>query len=285
MEEEKWLQSSGSSGNRKSSSENRKEGLPPWIATYADMVTLLFAFFVLLFSFAKTEEAQYESVLGSIRNAFGGNILKQGEIIRLGKSPDDKVTNLESQSIIKPFPIDFLTIDGFLDKYEINRASSENVARMKEVLRNFDLLENADIHEMPEGAKIHIKEKILFKQGSTELSQVNSRVFKNLLNLMRTGEWVLFIQGHASKGEVGQSGQVDTFDLSASRTQRVTQSLIERGVQRDKITGVFYGDTRPGDYGKASPSEQARLDRRVDFILRKVDLKEPGFNIIDPREP
>ena len=269
----------------KKSKEKNSNNLPPWMATYSDMVTLLLAFFVLLFSFAKTERAKYESALGSIRNAFGGNILKQGEIIRLGKSPDNKITNLESQNIVKPFPIDFLTVEGFLDKHEINRASTEDVERMKKALRDFELLDSANIHEITEGAKIHIKEKILFEKGSVELSRVDNKLFKRLLDLMKTGEWQLFIQGHASKGEVSQDGRSDVFLLSALRAQRIAQSLIERGVQENKVTNVFYGDTRPGDYGGVSISKRQELDRRVDFILRKIDLNEPGFNIVDPREP
>ena len=49
-------------------------GLPGWMATFSDLVTLLLTFFVLLLSFAKTESAKYEAALGSIRNAFGGNV-------------------------------------------------------------------------------------------------------------------------------------------------------------------------------------------------------------------
>ena len=80
-------------------------GLPGWMATFSDMVTLLLTFFVLLLSFAKTETAKYESALGSIRNAFGGNVLVQGPVIERGKSPDDSPSMMESQEPIRPFPI------------------------------------------------------------------------------------------------------------------------------------------------------------------------------------
>ena len=48
-----------------------------------------FDFFVLLLSFAKTESAKFEAALGSLRNTFGGNVLKHGEIIHRGKSADN----------------------------------------------------------------------------------------------------------------------------------------------------------------------------------------------------
>ena len=105
--------------------------LPAWMATFSDLVTLLLTFFVLLLSFAKTETAKYEAALGSIRNAFGGNVLKQGEVLTPGKSPDDSPTMIDSTEPIKPFPIEFLTMEGLLDKHEVNRESTEDLNDMK----------------------------------------------------------------------------------------------------------------------------------------------------------
>ena len=82
-------------------------GLPGWMATFSDLVTLLLTFFVLLLSFAKTESSKYEAALGSIRKAFGGNVLKHGEVIQLGKSADDRHTMMEGQDMVRPFPIEF----------------------------------------------------------------------------------------------------------------------------------------------------------------------------------
>lgn len=90
-------------------------GLPAWMATFSDLVTLLLTFFVLLLSFAKTETAKYEAALGSIRNAFGGNVRVMGNVIQPGKSPDDQPTMMETAEPIRPFPIEFLTTEGFLD--------------------------------------------------------------------------------------------------------------------------------------------------------------------------
>ena len=242
-------------------------GAPLWMATYSDMVTLLLTFFVLLLSFAKTETAKYESALGSIRNAFGGNIFKQGEVLQMGKSPDNQATMLESKNPVRPFPIDFLTVNGLLNKHEVNRESAEDLKEMREDLISFDLADHSDIYEMPEGIKVHIRDKIFFKKDTTEFNEVNPQVFKNILELMRTGKWNLFIQGYAGREEK------NSFVLSAQRTQQVAQALIERGVPKAKITNVFYGDA------KASQGDGKSSDRRVDFILRKIDLAELGHKV------
>lgn len=252
-------------------------GLPGWMATFSDLVTLLLTFFVLLLSFAKTESAKYEAALGSIRNAFGGNVLKHGEVIQKGKSPDNSPTMLESQEPIKPFPIDFLTMEGILDKHEINRESDEDLGQMRNDLQEYNLAEEADIYEVPEGIKVRVKDKIFFKKGSIVPSKISVEVYDKMVKLLSNKDWTVFVQGHASRGEEG--GGKDAFELSAARATSVSRSLIKRGVRPDKITTVFYGDTRPDKVKGNVEGDFDSKQRRVDFIIRKTDLSAEGHKV------
>ena len=134
------------------------------MATFSDLVTLLLTFFVLLLSFAKTETSKYEAALGSIRNAFGGNVMQDGEVIQRGKSPDNAMTLMDSQEPIRPFPIEYLTTEGFLDKHEINRESTEDLRQMEADLAQFGLTDNVDVYEMGEGIKVMVRDKIYFQE-------------------------------------------------------------------------------------------------------------------------
>lgn len=253
-------------------------GLPGWMATFSDLVTLLLTFFVLLLSFAKTESAKYEAALGSIRNAFGGNVLQHGEVIQRGKSPDDSPTMLESQEPIKPFPIDFLTMEGILDKHEINRESDETLKMAKQDLNDFSLAENVDVYEMAEGLKVVFKDKIFFKEGSVVPIEINIEVYDRLVKLLNDKKWVIYILGHASRGEVGEKGS-DAFELSAKRASAVARNLIKQGVNPEKVTTSFYGDTRPDKVLKANGQERQELNRRVEFMLRKRDIMTRGHKV------
>lgn len=146
------------------------EGIPAWMATFADLVTLLLTFFVLLYAMSKTDETKFQSMAGSIRKAFAGNAMKIGETVQLGKSPDDSATMLESQSPVEPFPIDLLTSEGLLDKKEINRESDEDLQDMKDVLKDNGLDDSVEIYEMKEGIKVRVTEKIFFNSGSTVMA-------------------------------------------------------------------------------------------------------------------
>ncbi len=255
-------------------------GLPAWMATFSDLVTLLLTFFVLLLSFAKTESAKYEAALGSIRNAFGGNVLKHGEVIQRGKSPDDAPTMIDAELPVMPFPVDFLTREGMLDKHEINRASEEDLKQMRNDLYNNELSDDVDVYEETEGVKVVIKDKIYFKKGDIAPSGIVIETFSKMVNILKEGKWVVFVQGHASRGEVSKNGQLDSYDLSAKRASSVAKSLIRRGVRPDQVTTVFYGDTRPEKIpGKGGQAEVEKESRRVEFMIRKKDLKEHGHKV------
>ncbi len=256
-------------------------GLPAWMATFSDLVTLLLTFFVLLLSFAKTETAKYEAALGSIRDAFGGNVLKQGEVIQRGKSPDNFPTMMESQTPIQPFPIEFLTMEGILDKHEINRESDEVLKQMKYDIKEYDLSESVDVYEQPEGVKVRVKDKIYFKLGSIEIedTKVAVPVYARLIKMLSDTKWKVFVVGHAARGEVAIDGKSDAYELSAARAMAVSRSLIRRGVSPDKITTVFYGDTQTTSIPGRSRSEIDAENRRVEFILRKTDLQSNGHKV------
>lgn len=247
------------------------EGAPAWMATFSDLVTLLLTFFVLLYAMSKQDTSKFESMAGSIRKAFAGNARKIGETVQLGKSPDDSPTMIESQEPVKPFPIDLLTSEGILEKHEINRESDEDLEEMREVVANYNLTEDVAIEQMPEGIKIRMKDNITFKKGSTVIDDISVRVFQRVIMLMQDNDWAIFIEGHSEKGETStEEPSVDAFMLSAKRASAVAKSLIKRGVRPEKITTVFYGDTRNID---------GDINRKVEFILRKNDLQTKGRSV------
>lgn len=254
-------------------------GLPGWMATFSDLVTLLLTFFVLLLSFAKTESAKYEAALGSIRNAFGGNVIKHGEVIQRGKSPDDAPTMIDAELPVLPFPIDFLTMEGMLDKQEINRESDEDLVQMKNDLYDFELSDSADVYEMPEGVKVRIKDKIFFEKGQIKPRRITVEVYERMVKMLKEKNWTVFIEGHASRGETSLDGTKDAFELSAARAAAVARSLIKRGIRPDRVTTVFYGDTQPVKIPGKGREIIEQESRRVEFMLRKRDLRSEGHKV------
>lgn len=255
-------------------------GLPMWMATFSDLVTLLLTFFVLLLSFAKTETSKYKAALGSIREAFGGNVHNYGEPIVPGKSPDDSPTMIDAQEPVMPFPIEFLTTEGILDKHEINRSSEESLIEFKSILNKYSLQESVEIHEMNEGIKVHLKDKIFFAEGDTKILQTNKVTLDNLINLLRDNDWVVYVQGYSAKGE-NSTGGGDAYTLSARRSTSIGKYLIQKGIKAEKVISVSFGDSRQQEVigKKATKTEIRKMNRRVEFLIRKRDINDSGRNV------
>jgi chemotaxis protein MotB len=252
-----------------------KPGAPGWLATFSDLCTLLLTFFILLLSFAKTETAKYEAAIGSLRNAFGGNVLKAGEVMRAGKSPSDAPTMLDSENPAKPFPIEFLTAEGLLDKHEVNRESDTQLNQLKKMLAENELQESANVYEMPETILVRMKDRIQFRKGSIGIDEINIQVFERLVKMLKENDWHVLVEGHAEAGETFEKDKaVDAYELSSRRALEVSKALLKRGVSPSRVTVVFYGDSRPQEKINANIS-----DRRVEFILKRNDLRTEGRKV------
>ncbi len=252
-----------------------KPGAPGWLATFSDLCTLLLTFFILLLSFAKTETAKYEAAIGSLRNAFGGNVLKAGDVMRSGKSPSDAPTMLDSENPAKPFPIEFLTAEGLLDKHEVNRESDAQLGQVKKMLSENELSESANVYELPESINVRMKDRILFRKGSVGIDEINVQVFDRLVKMMTENNWQILVEGHSEAGEVSaKDAAVDAYQLSSQRALAVSRALLQRGVSANRITTIFYGDSRPQQKINDKVS-----DRRVEFVLKKVDLRTEGRKV------
>lgn len=280
-EENKDSEANGSGGveEQKKCPPCPPKGLPGWMGTFTDLAILLLTFFVLLLSFCKTETEKYEAALGSIRNAFGGNVLQHGEVIQEGKSPDDAPTMLDSEQPVQPFPIDFLTTEGLLERHEINRESEEVLRDMKNDLYEYELSDNVEVYEMPEGIRVKVKDRIYFKEGSIEPDEVSIAVYDRIVNLLAEQDWTIYVEGHASIGETSTDEQKDAFELSSQRAMAVSRSLARRGVRPDKIVTVFFGDSDTIDSPSNDYEENQRLSRRVEFTIRKLHINRGGHKV------
>lgn len=234
-----------------------------WLISYADFITLLFAFFTVLYATAQADKSKTQAAEDSMRKAFEGP--------QLFRSTSDDIGTLNTNEMLKPFPIEFLTAEGLLDKHEVNRNSTEDLHEMKEILRENELADMVDIYEFGEGIQIKLKEKIYFQKDSLKIEIISMEVYTRLINLLKDNNWSLIVEGHASADEGTE--EVDAIMLATLRAHHVAKSLMTRGVRKIQVVPISYGNSRP-----ISPDEQQK-NQRVEFILRKVDMRNLGRKV------
>jgi len=234
---------------KKKEEEAKPEAVPVWYITYADMVTLLLAMFVILASMSKVQEEKFQQVLESVREYFG---YEQGDAAEPGRNPSgslyEKLRRLQN---------------------EIGGPLSEG-APVPGVLGDNMMTTTVD-----EGRKITIGGKVAFDEGSAELKPSAFGPLDKLVGIVRGYRNKLEITGHTAIEPLpAGSPYKDLFDLSYARAKAVADYLITRGIEAKRVRVRAGG---PFDRPASNLSYEGQAaNRRVEVIVTEELVPPDG---------
>ncbi len=243
------------SRRRRSNTDESKSGAPEWMTTYADMVTLLLCFFVLLFSFSTIDAQKFQAIMQSFQGSIG--ILDSGTAIE----PDDFLTDAMKEELLTN------------QKQEL-----EDFRKLKEILENYlesyDLDTDVLVSMEDAGLILRFKDNVLFDPGKAELKQRSKEILEDISVFLQTPEFVekfIRIEGHTDTVKVSPSSLYPTnWELSTGRASNVVRYLIEGlGLEPERFAISGYGEYHP--IAPNDTAENKSKNRRVDIvILRSV---------------
>jgi Flagellar motor protein len=226
--------------------ETSSRDVPPWMLTYADTVTLLMTFFVMLMSFSTTDQGQFAKLRGALVGHLG---IVQAEALAKDSLLDRR--NMDASRI-------------FLSGYE-NPPDYDPLSYMEQ---RFDLLvkesqiANALEYRLTEeGFEIHIAPGALFLEGSAEMTDGGQRALDLVARACRHLPHEIRTIGYSDPFYVEEYS--DPMDLALDRAAAVCARLRERGVAAGRLSvGAFLpvGDGETAAYGENSGlAAQARI--------------------------
>lgn len=274
--------------------EESKPGAPMWMATFADLMSLLMCFFVLLLSFSEMDVQKYKQIAGSMKNAFGVQQQVKVEDIPKGTSI---IAQEFSPGKPDPSPVDTIqqvTADTTKPSLQVGnpdappRDLSEEEAReivqqemesllletqedadqLRETLQEELNTGKIDIETNQRSIIVRIRENGSFPSGSAVLNADFLPVMARLRDALATIPGKISVEGHTDDVPISRGQFRSNWDLSASRALSVTHELLEGGVLSDeRIVVVGYADTRPFTFND-NPAGRA-LNRRVELVIRQ----------------
>ncbi|MCE5301095.1 MAG: flagellar motor protein MotB [Spirochaetia bacterium] len=226
-------------------------GMMRWLLTYSDMLTLLFALFVILYSMSAVDESKLRALAMALGQAFG--LSGQVSVLSSGAGTDTKpVTMPESQ-------VQLTTIKERVQKW----MSQKKLEREVKVRFN------------ERGLVISLMtDRILFNSGSSELLPRTKELLSDIADLLRTTTNPIIIEGHTDDTPITnpsiKSKYSDNWDLSTARAVSVLKYIIRRGISPDRLSAAGYGEFKPlvpniDDINRAK-------NRRIDIVVLKADL-------------
>jgi chemotaxis protein MotB len=239
---------------------------PAWVITFADLNSLLLAFFLLLFAFSEQDKAKFKQVAGSMRDAFGVQ-----QEIRVKDPPKgmNVIPREFSPGIPQPTPLNqvrqFTTSDSRPHPIllESQRLDMENLEKALKSEIDAGLIELALEDNR---IIIRIKEKGVFPTGSDRLERNFEPIIQRLANTLSTTSGTIIVAGHTDSIPIANSVFHSNWQLSTARALTVAQVFFDcSDTLMPRVHLESYAEFKPID-SNDTPEGRAR-NRRVEISL------------------
>ena len=228
--------------------EECEEGAPAWMATFADMATLLMTFFVLLLSFSNMDVQKFKSMLGSVKDAFGTVTENPGDFEEKSSTPVSIQLSEKESSMI--------------DMLEMGD-------KVKQAIEDHGLEGEAEVSTDENGVTLKITGKLMFDAGSASIKEEFKPFLASITKIIKENNYPVAIEGHTDNIPMTSSPiYPSNWELSSARATAVLRYLVEeKGIPPKRLMAVGYADTRPL-VPNDTPENRAK-NRRVEFHFMK----------------
>lgn len=233
--------------------QNSSQNNPPrplWLVSFADLVALLLAFFVMLFATQRVERLPWEALVSSLSRSLNPT--------QVEKKPEPS-SKLNVRRLSAQWAVDL----GYLEKLLHGKAAVEPSLQDIRIWRGDDRL------------TIELPADSLFPTGSAELTEGARRVIFSLAGILSDIGNRIDIHGHTDPRPVRGEAHASNWELSIARAFEVADELRRAGYHR-RIAALGYADTQFDDAQKIATLSRAHAAaRRVDVIVRPTRQPAP----------
>jgi chemotaxis protein MotB len=239
-----------------------------WLVSYADFLTLLMAFFVVMYSISQVNEGKYRVLSSTLMDAFNvpPQSLKPIQVGSMAKSddPDTGVTDLEveidsdkTQLFSNLVPNEFQDISDQLED-----SFAELIGEGLITVRGNE-----------EWLEIELKSSLLFASGSAQAGNVAKSLIAEISGIVKDSNKPIRVEGFTDNVPINNEQFPSNWELSAARAVSVVKLMIADGVNSSNIAAVGYGEYQP-IADNTTPEGRAE-NRRVVLMLSRHEGLRP----------
>ena len=225
-------------------------GEAEWIVTYADLMTLLLVFFILLYSISSLDMEKFKHAIASIQVSLGETNPPVGILELVGESvPLEKKISLE-------------------DLTGLRFREQEMLKDINKIIEKKKLGEHIVLSVFQGKIIIQIRGKIIYESGLAKFNNEANPILDDIVKLIdKYSEYNVNIKGHTDDIPIATERFPSNWDLSAIRATTVLRHLIESGIDPARLTATGYGGLLP--LVPNDTEENRAINRRVEFVLEK----------------
>jgi chemotaxis protein MotB len=256
-------------GRRKHDDHQNHEA---WAIPYGDLITLLLAFFVVMYSMSSINEDKYRVLSDSLVAAFRGTPTTPTPVHfenqDRGKDESARsMTPMRARNTAEGAANRIRTLQGA--KAEKPPGDPAALVRMasavKEALQDLIDAGSVRVHESDMWLEIEINADILFPSGIAQTTEASGPILDRLAGILAPFPNAVRVEGHTDDRPIRTAVFPSNWELSAARAISVVQYLISRGVSPQRLVAAGFGEFQPLD--TAQTEEAYRRNRRIEMKL------------------
>jgi chemotaxis protein MotB len=232
------------------------ENMERWLITYADLITLLLAFFILMYTMSKQDSKKYQEVAAHLKAIFTGSnaVLATGTVA--GKVPIE----LSFKGGVE----DIAALKEQLEK-ELRETGDKGAA---------DAMQAISVISDERGLVLRAMEKAFFDTGKADLTTRARSALDGIVPMLTTMPNQVRVEGHTDNVPINTSEFRSNWELSVRRATEVVRYLVERqGFPPDRISASGYAEYRP--IASNDTAEERAKNRRIEIIIVKTAENQP----------
>ncbi len=244
-----------------------------WLVSYADFITLLFAFFVVLYASSKADQRKQQQVSQAIDSAF--------HMLGLFPTAARSTASLKSISVVSKdeavTPLNIVMGEEVMSPAAVKEDLAEVQKRLEKMLSNEIAQHTVSIAMGKDGLVISLREAGFFSSGSATPHKETLPVLKQIADTLGKTVYDLRIEGHTDTVPIHNEEFDSNWELSSARATRLTRIFLATGaIQPQRISAAGYAEYHP--VATNDTPEGRAENRRVDLVVlprTQVNLAMP----------
>jgi chemotaxis protein MotB len=240
-----------------------------WLVSYADFITLLFAFFVVMYAISSVNEGKYRVLSETLNAVFSDpvrskNPIQMGELSR-GKGEESPTPG--GGDMQPNFQIELPDIPK-----QSPPASAEDVKTINDLSEQFasalaDLIASEDVNitKGEDWLELEIKSRVLFESGDARLERAAVPVIGEVADILQSSANPIQVEGFTDNNPINTPRFPSNWELSAARAASVVHLLDRYGIQPDRMSAIGYGEYKP--IADNSTEAGRQKNRRVVLVI------------------
>jgi chemotaxis protein MotB len=247
-----------------------------WLLTYADMITLLMALFIVMFAISSVNTSKFEALSKSLKEVSRGTIDGGQSVLQTGGNPKGQ----ETPKVTPPVPAIAPLIQKEFDKQQKKRAGAQGTENEEFKRVKAELDSYAQTHGLKSKLETTITRRglvirlltdnVLFSSGEAKVQSRAMPVLAKIAGLLQVDtQHPINVEGHTDNVPIASSIFPTNWELSTARASSVTRFLITRGAPAKRMGAVGYADLHP--IASNSSNSGRTRNRRVEIVLLRID--------------